>query len=572
MIRKSPVYLLKNNNLFYYPKGDEVNINYNGRVYQSTVHGAGWLNSKFVYQSAHLTTFSPSFFFNQNIYSSYRGGLCVYLYNDDESYIYQDPLGGTSVFYYLKNRVFACSSDMGELIKVLESNNIHLKKNMDYVTELLCTGTGGIFQTSYEDISILDTHTYIKIENNKVIFHSSGTKSIIFENKYSIEDARDEIQSNINALLDCTELQKLAHITGGYDSRLVFAALTSESASQYNHNYLYYACHGYSELEDKQVAKQICDIFDKIMVNNEGIIRSTARTNLKDTFGMSLDTPPLFRTRHEAVISGGFGETLRSTYSNSIINNKGSLEDLTRSLIIEKAYGSAIAGGEDNRIVSTEFYEKFQKKVNANIDSLKDSHLDIYAILDYLYLSIRNRYFVGQISTNYSNVNPRVDPLYSPISSSYALRMDVESRSKNILGLELMNMFNSKLLTIPFEGRVIPEEFRKKYSINVVDLDLSATPKLKQFPTYRLASNIAQHKASSEHIKHAKKINAPLWQVVEMKETQLNLLQLLNEIGKREISKYFSWKYLHRICNNHLNNRVHLRRLYAVHDALDWYY
>ena len=156
----------------------------------------------------------------------------------------------------------------------------------------------------------------------KLFFIAQEQRVFFFENKYSIEDARGEIQSNINALLDCTELQKLAHITGGYDSRLVFAALTSESASQYNHNYLYYACHGYSELEDKQVAKQICDIFDKIMVNNEGIIRSTARTNLKDTFGMSLDTPPLFRTRHEAVTSGGFGEILRSTYSNSIINNK----------------------------------------------------------------------------------------------------------------------------------------------------------------------------------------------------------------------------------------------------------
>lgn len=572
MIRKSPVFFIKDNQIVYYPKGDEVDINVNGRIYKATIHGAGWLESKLVYQSSHLTTFNPSFFFNQDFYSSFRGNLCLYFYNEDESYIYQDPLGGTSVFYYLKNEVFACASDMGELIKVLALNNVHLTKNMDYITELLCTGTGGIFQTSYEDVFILDTHTYIKVKNNKVHFHSTETKRIIFENKYSIEDARDEIQSNVNALLDYNHLPKVAHITGGYDSRLVFSALTSESASDYNHNNLYYACHGYSELLDKQVAKQICDTFGKVMVNNEGVLRSVERTNLKDTYGMSLDTPPLFRTRHEAIISGGFGETLRSTYANSIIDYDGNLEEMGRSLVIEKMYGSAIAGNEENRIVSTDFYEKFQNRVNAKIDSFKGSHLDIYSTLDYLYLSIRNRYFVGQISTNYSNVNPRLDPLYSPISSSYALRMDARSRSKNILGLELMYMFNPKLLTVPFEGREIPERFRSKYNIKVVDLNLSASPKTKDFKNFRLASDSSQPKAMPEHIKHANKINAPLWQVVAMKDTQSKLLRLLNDIGKKEVSDCFSWKYLHRICNNELNNRIHLRRLYAVYDALSWYY
>ncbi|OLF37335.1 hypothetical protein, partial [Psychrobacter sp. Rd 27.2] len=138
-----------------------------------------------------------------------------------------------------------CSSDMGDLVNILKLNGINPKKSMDYMTELLCTGTGGIFQTSYEDIFILDTHTYIKIDNGKVSFKNSGTECIIFDNKYNLEDARDEIQSNVNSILDCKEVMKIAHITGGYDSRLVFAALESESAKEYNHDNLYYACHGH---------------------------------------------------------------------------------------------------------------------------------------------------------------------------------------------------------------------------------------------------------------------------------------------------------------------------------------
>lgn len=571
MIRKSPVFFIRNNQVVYYPKGDEVNIDASGRIYKATTHGAGWIDSKLIYQSSHLTAFNPHFFLNQQFYSSYRGSLCLFFYNEIESYVYQDPLGGASVFYYFKNGVFACSSDMADLVNVLRLNGIHPAKSMDFITELLCTGTGGIFQSSYEDIFILDTHTYIKIYNGNIGFEKSGTKSIIFDNQYTIEDARDEIQSNVNSILDCKEVMKIAHITGGYDSRLVFSALESESAKECSHDNLYYACHGYNELLDKQVAKQICDTFDKTMVNNEGVLRSSERTNLKDTCGMSLDTPPLFRTRHEIIISGGFGETLRSTYSNSLLKCDKS-EELSLSVIIEKAYGSAIAGNEDNRIVSDDFYERFQNIATNKINDLMSSHLDIYSALDYLYLSIRNRYFVGQISTNYSNVNPRLDPLYSPIGSSYALRMDAESRSKNFLGLELMNMFNPKLLNIPFEGRKIPEDFRVKHDINVLDLNLLASPQVREFPNLRLVPNTLLPKASPEHIKRANKLNAPLWQVVQMEATQKQLLALLNEIGKKEVSRCFSWKYLHRICKNELNSRVHLRRLYAVYDALSWYY
>lgn len=571
MIRKSPVFFIKDNQVFYYPKGDEVDINASGHIYKATTHGAGWIDSKLIYQPSHLTTFNPYFFLNQQFYSTYRGSLCLFFYNEIENYVYQDPLGGASVFYYLKNGVFACSSDMGDLVAVLRLNGLHPAKSMDFITELLCTGTGGIFQTSYEDIYILDTHTYIKIYNGNVSFEKSGTKSIIFENKYAIEDARDEIQNNVNSILDCTAITKIAHITGGYDSRLVFSALESESAKERSHDNLYYACYGYSELLDKQVARQICDTFDKTMVNNEGVLRSSERTNLKDTCGMSIATPPLFRTRHEIIISGGFGETLRSTYSKSILKYNKS-EELSLAFIIEQAYGSAIAGHEGNRIVSNDFYDRFKGVVNHKINNLINSHLDIYSILDYLYLSVRNRYFVGQISTNYSNVNPRLDPLYSPIGSSYALRMDAESRSKNFLGLELMNMFNPKLLTIPFEGRKIPEDFRVKHNINVLDLNLSASPQIKEFPNLRLVSNTLLPKASPEYIKRANKLNAPLWQVVQMEDTQKQLLALLNEIGKKEISRCFSWKYLHRICNNELNSRIHLRRLYDVYDALSWYY
>ncbi|OLF37876.1 hypothetical protein BTV99_12680, partial [Psychrobacter sp. Rd 27.2] len=101
--------------------------------------------------------------------------------------------------------------------------------------------------------------------------------------------------------------------------------------------------------------------------------------------------------------------------------------------------------------------------------------------------------------------------------------MDAESRSKNFLGLELMNMFNPKLLTIPFEGRKIPEEFKAKHNINVSDLDLSSSPQVREFPNLRLVPDTLLSKASPEHTKRANKLNAPLWQVIQMENTQKQL-------------------------------------------------
>ena len=54
-----------------------------------------------------------------------------------------------------------------------------------------------------------------------------------------------------------------------------------------------------------------------------------------------------------------------------------------------------------------------------------------------------------------------------------------------------MNIFNSKLLTILFEGKIIQTKFRKERVIMVAKLSLSNTLKLKKSPTYRLTIMIA---------------------------------------------------------------------------------
>lgn len=59
MIRKSPVFFIRDNQVNYYPKGDEVDINASGRIYKANTHGAGWIDSKLIYQPSHLTIVSP---------------------------------------------------------------------------------------------------------------------------------------------------------------------------------------------------------------------------------------------------------------------------------------------------------------------------------------------------------------------------------------------------------------------------------------------------------------------------------------------------------------------------------
>ena len=574
LYRKSPVFFIEDKKLHYYQKGDEVVLSQSGEnPHLVTMHGAGWVHNKLVYQSSHLSQFKLDDVLTSVFGESHKGVLCTYVYSERESFIFPDPLGSSILFYYQKDRVFACSTDLQELVDVLNENGIILKKNLHFLTETVCTGNGGFFESSYEDIEALMPHRYLRICNGEVFFLKYRTESVIFEiPKFGIDEIYADINANILAILEKKDIKKISHITGGFDSRLVFSALIHNNISAKDH--IAFLCNGNKKLVDKSVAMKLCGTFNQPMVNVPGILSNPnfADNLLRHTSGLSMQHPPIAKIRNELTIAGGFGENLRSFYSQALTGEAGIEQDLAK--VIEKLYGSVLAIDEKSRFVSTNFYESFLARFKAKVAFALDNGLDFFAAIDYLYISVRNRYFLSQTSINYSNISPRVDPLYSVFGAGYALHMDAKSRQSNLLGLELMHSFSPACLALPFDRERITTEFRGKYP-NFQPKEFSkASPKFVNHTPVALQTNdgLSTRHPTSTDIELANELGAPLWQVANLNNVQEKLRKFIDNIDRAELAQNFDPKYIGYLSRQPLRNRVHIRRLFNIYNILSWYY
>src|SRR5699024_6923098 len=99
------------------------------------------------------------------------------------------------------------------------------------------------------------------------------------------------------------------------------------------------------------------------------------------------------------ILSGGYGELLRSFYSReNIYSDFNSFNDIITSLW--KNFNNS---GLFNKNFKNRFTEKFRDVLNEGLELGFPEE----SILDYYYIAIRNRYFVGQISFFSSVFNSR---------------------------------------------------------------------------------------------------------------------------------------------------------------------
>lgn len=572
--RKSPVFFVQNGQTRYYEKGDEIQVfDQSNTRYSVTVHGAGWVHNKLVFQSSQLSGISIEVMLNPEFGASQKGVICTSIFSPKYSLIFPDPLGSNILFFYKQQEIFACSTDLEELVKVLKHNGVELKKNLFFLAETVCTGSGGFFDSSYEDIQALEPHSYIQVKDNTVTVLKYHTESIIFDiPEFEIDDIKNDIAANIRAVGEHKDLLKVAHITGGFDSRLVFSALMSSNLSVEDN--LYFLCNGNSRLTDKSIATKLCSAFGQTMINNAGIIANPNYVDnlLKHTSGMSLQHPPIAKMRNELIMAGGFGENLRSFYSQALQDELETHPPVSR--IVEKLYGNVLSEEKSKRFVSDEFYEQFIKRFTKKLHIGLNNGLDAAASIDYLYVSVRNRYFLSQTAIHYSNISPRVDPLYSVYGAGYALHMDSKRRQTNMLGLELMYRFDPECLALPFDRQRITQDFMEEHPAFQQKNFTSGSAKVLNLPiaSMRADVNSSTKIANQDDIKKANELGSPLWQIANLSDVQKKLKHLISQLDSKELSNNFDAKYISYLSSAQLNNRVHIRRLFNIFNILSWYY
>ncbi|CAJ0910236.1 hypothetical protein [Alcaligenes faecalis] len=572
---KSPVIVVRAGiqykSVIYYPKLDEETIRKDdGGSIVFSMYGAGWVDGVFVSKPSDLF----GFFKNNNksylskVFQSQRGSLTLYIKDGDKYFVVPDPLSGSMLFYYKENENWFISSDLESLLLVLKESGIEPEKRFDYLTELISTGNGGFVPSSYEGVCVLDPFEYILITRDSVeILLSPEHDKLLspvsdIEKKNLFHTVREEFVNNVRSVSQSSIKNKVAHLTGGFDSRLVLAALLS---SGIDHDLFNVMCSGNEETNDKVIAKKLASHYDLIFTNSDGRNSANAFEPGKALFpsmGMVRANIPSRFLEDYVVMSGGYGGLLRSVYGSRASLSNNSIENVLTSL-----FGKRFSSNENSGIISKRFYDFYYAEFERYINKIKACGLPVNSILDYIFATKRNRYYIGSISALYSKYSPRVDPLYSVNALRLSLSLTEQERKSNVLGLNLLRSFDETMISLPFDVSKIDDFYRKNYN-KVYEKDfIKRDLRVRNVERERDFSGVAPTKSQ---IELSKSMNSSLMQILYLDDVQYRARGILKK-NRDLIEKNLNWKVVNRFYRGELKNRIHIRTAFSIYDSLNWY-
>lgn len=550
------------------------------------VHGSGVVDGRFVERPSDLRWITEEDHLNlADLGSSIRGSLCLYIWDrsNKELHVLPDPLGGGLVFRHDDNDGTAVSSDLHSLVVFLLSIGKRPQKSLAYLAEIMATGNGGLIPTSYENIGVIGQFEYFFFAGAGVTVGDYASKTSFFRNDLSADDAlealRTEVSDNLRGVASAGHLIKTAHLTGGFDSRLVLAGLKSLGVE----NDFVYFCSGRKELPDRQIAEKLSSEFDLTMTEYPGGDLNTSADVFEDNFIKSmryssgivsgqLMGPVTSPIGGSVILSGGYGECLRSFYDKSVDREI----ECTTAELAHKLWGNVgFSQDPTESLLADSLRNRLVSRFGALLEMASGLGLRSDSQLDYMYLNVRNRYYVGEVSRQWSTDVARFDPLYTLSGPKVALGLSLADRSANILGFDLMNKLSPDLAHYPFDT----PRFNDHY------ISLRGTPPMRGFrngrpPRYDgrkslvvgQSAGAAFPKATVVDIEKARLIKAPLRQVAGLEKVRHQCKEMLAGVPRSELEQSFNYVVLMRLMNAPLNNRMHIRTVYNLYGSLLWYY
>lgn len=521
-----------------------------------------------------------------NIGNDIRGVLCLYILDhvDRKLFVLPDPLGGGLVFKHADSNGTAISSDLRRLISFLKSMNKGPRKSLSYIASVLATGSGGLRPASYEGVTTLDQFEFLEISSSGVARGEYRAKSSVLANGSlgsgnSIDAIRDEISSNISVAVNAGHETKTAHLTGGFDSRLVLAGIMAQGVE----DQFRFFCSGSRELPDRAIAEQLSAELSLTMTEHPGGEATVGPERFEDLFlqpmqhsaGMlagQIHGPMTAPSGGSLVLSGGYGERLRSVYNARTKAGLGASHESIAEMLWGK---TAFPSDPSESLLAAETQSHLLREFGRILENGKRSGVREDAQLDYLFLTMRNRYYVGTVTRLWAPEVSRFDPLYTLSGPGLALNLDLETRGANIIGIDLMRMFCPKLVQYPFDTPRISEMY-----VNLKGQPPSASfsPNLKPSYDGRVATALHSNpsasfpRPTSEDILRAKRLQAPLNHIAGLERVRSECRAMLSGIGRDGLSETFNYKILMRLMTAELNNRVHIRTVYNIYACLLWYY
>lgn len=551
-----------------------------GRYSLLGIHGCGIVNKTFVsdFDSAEKsivnTNSSP-----EALGSGLRGSIAILVKDlwHNRVYLLNDPFGACMIQHFALNGIEYYSSDLDSLKRILSLQSISLKKNIEYIMSIGLVGNGGLVQSPYSGVSVLKPFQFVQFDAAGARVKDYPNSLHPLSNSTNLDDAiegfLEDISINLNAVSRCNSAVKISQITGGMDSRMVMGGLI---ASDLQDNFRFFVGGDENSL-DVISAKNLCNELDLNMTRYSGVDRSISPAGIDELTWPLIETngvlqgsaDPGLSKNSNVILSGGYGEILRSFYGKSRI------PDLTSELsTFKQVFGEYGLDTSSKQGFWNNNYIESSGKILQDI--IRDSDFNGIretAQLDYLYVSTRNRYFVGEISRSMSSYVRRFDPLYSPHLLSILSYSSMESRHNGELQVLILDRLSRDLVEIPFDTPRISRDFATRKGFRLREPKVNSMPnfddKVNRIPIR--PAGMAPLPGSTQLKSRALEINMPYHALRDAEFARQRLKEYSSGENASLLSEYVNVPEFQRYLNTPIKWKPQIRFLRRLGAHLAWF-
>ena len=507
----------------------------------------------------------------------------------EEALCLPDPLGGALAFAFSGGGYDFISSDIVSLVHVAGLVGITLKKSVEFQAERLIVGNGGLTPASYDGVRRLEIFEYWAMDAATTVPKEYGLAEEMRSADVSYVEVmrrlREQVLESVAAISAIPSDYRVGHLTGGFDSRLVFAAMVEAGCTDaFN-----YFCSGPPGTVDRIISDNLSASFGLNRGISGGLTAAptdkVSERLLAPLFysGGMIPTGPTGRELPTTVVAsgGGYGEVLRTFYGprfKPLDQENFSSSDLM-DLMAPKLRGR-------ESIFTQAARDDIGSRLHREWTRLSESGEPADFIGDALYSRIRNRYHIGQGSLLWSRIGARFDPLYSVYGYQLARSLPLEARASNVIGFDLMDSFDGQLRSYPFDKNRFSETYAAMRRVpeprEVPPRPFRGEPRSFTPPfrsgevlPRRLAGiqvNEVQATAAQRQafVAKAKKIGVNYWQVAALSSAQKALKVALETVDFSAIDHTVNNAYMHKLSTGRVEHRQDVRAVYSAFDLIAW--
>ena len=381
----------------------------------------------------------------------------------EDIYLLTDPLGGGMLLRYQSENVTAFGFDSESLRVALSAFGIATKRDPLFELSAIATGTGYLGSDSpVEGFKLMPPGNVIELHpDGSYVSHRLPIGEKLYGSSPDdypdlIEEGVRNIRRNAHAVVEASQSEVYADVTGGFDSRLVISGLNNARVLD---SVSFYSLKSSDEWQTACGIARVCGRpiswlypVSSVVEENSNFLSGCIEGS-RDSAGTINHSARDFAGRSPVTsLSGGYGETFRDFY-----------------LISEELLGRGVSGGgfvesvfskypiyswavEGRRLFLPDFESLIKDRVEEILERGRDAGAREDQLGNYLYLTGRNRFWIGQLAYWSSRAQLRFDILYNLELIAAANVLDRYRRRANFVGLDAMRKMAPYLMNYPFHG------------------------------------------------------------------------------------------------------------------------